>query len=370
MNRMDEKYKLADAIHSLRWLVREPSVVGTEDAFFRVLRREFDELPVTVQRFHGLLVVQGSKPDSMYLSAHADRNGLLCTGPNEFQYAAFLAANRGELDGDSISEQFMETISNRFHGQRVQAHLPYAGSYLGQGLIERAFVCPSRKNLIFEIDGLEFLQPGTPVSFVDRLVVNNGKLSAQLDNVIMVMVILHLFRLGYQGTALFAAGEEAGRSWRYLVEWFLRSNCKTDRLLVLDTSPFPEEVVGNQQVVLRNCDANGSFDPVTTQQLRERCERLEISFCFKDEYISQLNRNREKPMSLGRTELGRIITATNGEISGTTLQLPTSSYHTAQETASIESLSAMLRLLCDLAIPSFSRSPRRSTNLSQGSTKS
>jgi len=30
---------------------------------------------------------------------------LLCTGPNEFQYAAFIAGNRGELTGDSVSEQ-------------------------------------------------------------------------------------------------------------------------------------------------------------------------------------------------------------------------------------------------------------------------
>ena len=50
-------------------------------------------------------------------------------------------------------------------------------------------------------------------------------------------------------------------------------------------------------------------------------------------------------MSLGRTELGRLIAATEGRISGTTLQIPTTGYHTAQETASLASVRAAIRLL-------------------------
>ena len=78
---------------------------------------------------------------------------------------------------------------------------------------------------------------------------------------------------------------------------------------------------------------------------------LGISYRFKDRYVELLNRDREKPLSIGRTELGRVIMSTDGAIRGTTLQLPTSSYHTAKETAEIGSVSAMLRLLrpiCDL----------------------
>ena len=123
-------------LNLLRALVREPSVVGVEEAFFRVLRRELEQYPVSVTHYQGLLVVQGSDPESAFLSAHVDRHGLLATGPNEFQYAAFIAGNRGELNGDSVSEQFMEQIASRFDGQRVQAHFPYAGSYLGQGQLQ------------------------------------------------------------------------------------------------------------------------------------------------------------------------------------------------------------------------------------------
>lgn len=345
---MRRSVDLSEAINLLRSLVREPSVVGVEDAFFRILRRELEEFPVKVSRYHGLLVAQGAAPDSLYFSAHADRNGLLCTGPNEFQYAAFLVGNRGELDGDSISEQFMELIAGRFRGQRVQAHAPITGAYIGQGLIQESYVCPRRRNLIFELEGLEYLPPGTPISFVDRLLIQNGKLSAQLDNVVMVAMLVHLFRLGFQGTAFFSAGEEAGRSWRYLVEWFQRYDLTTDRLIVLDTSPFPVEAFKDYQVVLRHRDANGEFDAALTQWVQDRCDGLGLTYCFKDEYIRQLNQTREKPMSLGRTELGRVMTATAGSIAGTTLQLPTTSYHTAQETATLDSFEAMLNLLCDL----------------------
>ncbi len=344
---------LENSVHEclalLRSLVREPSVVGAEDAFFRILRRELEEFPVTVRRYYGLLVAHGSQPDSLYLSAHVDRNGLLCTGPNEFQYAAFIAGNRGELNGDSISEQFMEQIAGRFHGQRVQAHTPFSGSYLGQGVIDDAYVCPRRRNLIFEIDGLQYLQPGTPVSFLDRLKVKENLISAQLDNSLMVAIVVHLFRLGFQGTALLAAGEEAGRSWRYLLEWFRRYDINTDRLVVLDTSPFPGEDATRQQVVLRRQDANATFDEALTTELSDLCERLAISYCFKDEYITAKNLVAERPLSLGRTELGRLMAAASNCIRGTTLQVPTTAYHTATETTTLESFSSVLRLLTNLA---------------------
>lgn len=342
--------ELDDFLHLLGSLIREPSVVGAEDAFFRVLRRELEELPVEVTRYQGLLVAQGNQPDGQVLSAHVDRHGLVCTGPNEFQYAAFIIANRGELTGDSVSEQTMELIADRFHGQRVQAHTPYAGSYLGQGTIERSYVCPERNNLIFEVAGLEFLQPGTPVSFLDRLSVSQGSVRAQLDNVLSVALLVHLLRQGFHGTALFTASEEAGRSWRYALAWFQRHRKTTRRMIVLDTSPFPnDEAVRRQQLVLRTRDAGAEFDLELTEEMSDRCSRLGISTIYKDRFIDAVNVQREaenkKPASLGRTELGRLIEATDGRITGTTLQIPTTGYHTATETASLTSVTAAISVL-------------------------
>lgn len=330
----------------LRPLIRQPSVVGTEDSFFRVLERELEEFGVSFQRYHGVLVARGSRPESLFLSAHIDRHGLMCTGPNEFQYAAFIAGNQGEEMGDSASEHMLNKIEDRFQGQRVQAHMPYVGTYLGQGEISRSYICPERRNLIFEVNGLDYLQPGTPVSFLDRLQVSNGLISAQLDNVVSAAMIIYLFRLGYQGTALFTAQEESGRSWRYALAWFYRERLTTQRLVVLDTSPYASrEDADRQQITLRHLDANGPFSEAMTEELVSRCEKLGLTYGFKDEYIMAQNEALGKRFPLGRTELGRIVGATDGAISGTTLQLPTTDYHTASETAALSAIAGVLKLL-------------------------
>lgn len=330
----------------LQQLVREPSVVGTEDSFFRVIRRELEEFDLKVEYFQGALVAQGTQPNHLILSAHIDRHGLLCTGPNEFQYAAFIASNRSEQTGESVSEQMLGSIQHRFRGQRVQAHLPYSGTYLGQGTIINSYICPSRNNLIFELDGLAFLPPGTPVSYLDRLRITDNHIAAQLDNVLSVAMLIHLFHCGFQGTAIFTAQEEAGRSWRYALSWFQRQRLTTQRLLVLDTSPFPtREAADAQQLVLRRKDANGEFASGLTEELLQRCGELGITTSFKDAYVESQNAGRLKPMSLGRTELGRLVAATDGKINGTTLQIPTTGYHTADEQASLPAIAAALKLL-------------------------
>jgi putative aminopeptidase FrvX len=337
---------LADFLEILQFLIREPSVVGCEDAFFRVLRRELEEVGAEVSYYHGVLVAQGRRPHDLMLSAHIDRHGLLCTGPNEFQYAAFIAGNQSELTGDSVSEQMLHTIENRFQGQRVQAHLPYTGTYIGQGVITNSYICPERKNLIFEVDGLDYLQPGTPVAFLDRLQFNDGYISAQLDNVVSAAIIIFLFRCGFEGTALFTAQEESGRSWRYALSWFQRHRLGTDRLIALDTSPYHNREAADQQLVtLRHRDASADFAAAITQELGDRCDQLGITYSYKDDYIAAQNLTRPKPYSLGRTEMGRLTAATNGTVTGTTLQIPTTEYHTATETASLASVAAVIRLL-------------------------
>ena len=52
-----------------------------------------------------------------------------------------------------------------------------------------------------------------------------------------------------------------------------------------------------------------------------------------------------KSSSLGSTEMGRIIASSGGEIQGTTLQVPTTGYHTTSETVCVEAVSKILELL-------------------------
>ena len=82
-----------------------------------------------------------------------------------------------------------------------------------------------------------------------------------------------------------------------------------------------------------------------TEEIEKKCLELGITYSFKDAYIEERNRDRSKPLSLGRTELGRLVVATDGNINGTTLQIPTTGYHTTEETASLASISAVINLL-------------------------
>lgn len=337
----------------LKQLVREPAVVGAEHAFFRVLQRELEESGARVTLFDGLLVAEGSRPDAARFSAHVDRHGLVCTGPNEFQYAAFSPHNRGDLQGNSVSELTYRKLAGRFHGRTVQAYEPWSGMYLGQGTILDSYVCDRRGNLVFELDGLDHLLPGTPVAHLDRLTVDDAHVSAQLDNVVSAAILVHAFHLGFAGTAFFTAQEEVGRSWRYLLEWFQRFDTSSRELFVLDTSPYPDrETAERQRLVLRRRDVHAEFDERAVGRLFDLCRDHGDPVGFKDEYIAARNEQRLaeglNPHSIGSTELGRLIVASEGSVQGATLQIPTTDYHTTSETASLESLQAVLRIVLAL----------------------
>lgn len=342
----DEFYDL------LKGLIRVPSVVGAEHSFFTALSRELHERGARVSWYDGLLVAQGSDPGSAMFSAHADRHGLICTGPNEFQFAAFVAGRRSDLLGNSVNEKLITKVVNRYDSARVIAYEPRSGTYLGSGAVTGAFLCDRRKNLIFEISGLDHLMPGTPVAFMDRLILRDDKVSGQLDNVLSVAHLVHLFDLGFRGTLLFAAQEESGSSWRYLMEWFRRFRV-AGNVIVVDTSPFDDWPGDFPDVVLRHRDANAVFCEGITRKVEAICKNHGAHYVFKDRYIEDLNetrrKNGEEPQTLGSTELGRLVAASNHEIQGTTLQIPTIGYHTLNETATVRSIEAFSAVLQSLS---------------------
>ncbi len=334
----------------LKAIIRHPSVVGAEHSFFRILQRELEERGAKVTWYEGLLVAQGDNPFSTMFSAHIDRHGLVCTGPNEFQFAAFISGNRTDLLGNSVSEELITKITDRFQSLPVYAYEPWSGVYRGSGTIKNASICEFRNNLIFEIDGLDHVVAGTPVAFKDHLKIREGRMEAQLDNVLSAAALVHLFGIGFEGTAFFTAQEEAGKSWRYLLEWFRRFGGSTNRLIVLDTSPFPNiETADQQHLVLREKDANAHFNKEATRRIESLCRENKISYLYKDRYVEADNQRLlntgGRPRSLGSTEMGRIIAASNGLVDGTTLQVPTTAYHTMEESSSSESVDAFLSML-------------------------
>jgi len=337
-------------IDLLKALIRHPSVVGAEHSFYRILQRELEERGATVSWYEGLLVAQGARPHSTMFSAHIDRHGLICTGPGEFQYAAFIAGNRSDLLDTAVSEKLLDKITGRLDAEPVFAYEPWSGVYRGSGVIQNSYICELRRNLIFEIAGFDGMVAGTPVAFSDSLKNDGLRFTGQLDNVLTAAVLVYLFELGFEGTAFFTAEEEAGKSWRYLLEWFRRFGQSTDRLFVLDTSPFDNEQTANQQqLVLREGDANASFNQQSTALVETLCQKNGFSYLYKDRYMraenQRLAEQGKKARSLGSTEMGRIVAASNGLVDGTTIQIPTTGYHTMQESASHESVETFIQLL-------------------------
>ena len=335
----------------LKQLIRIPSVVGAEHPFFMFVKRELEEIGVEVEYYDGVLVAKGSEPSSGYLSAHADRHGLICTGHNEFQYAVFIAKNRADLTGTSNAEQLLYNLSSRFVDEKVQAYEPWSGTYLGMGVIKDAFLCNRRNNIIFKVDGFDHLFPGTPIAFMDRLEFKDDLISAQLDNVISVAIIIYMYHLGYRGTAFFTASEEAGKSWRFLLEYFRRFDISTNELLVLDTSPYQSlEDMQNLDIILRHRDENAAFKSPLKNIIKKIAIEEGIKYHFKDAYLKNKMAQSGIKGSLGTTEMGRIIHATKGAIQGTTLQIPTIGYHTVNETATLKSVNSMIKILSKIYI--------------------
>jgi putative aminopeptidase FrvX len=123
----------------------------------------------------------------------------------------------------------------------------------------------------------------------------------------------------------------------------------------LDTSPYDTIEAANEQlIVLREKDANAKFNEAATNKIQRLCEEAGISFMYKDKFVEQQNVKLEalgeKPKSIGSTEMGRIISASNGLVDGTTIQIPTTGYHTTAESASIESVAAFISLISKLAL--------------------
>ncbi|MBK8978166.1 MAG: hypothetical protein IPM29_19855 [Planctomycetes bacterium] len=84
-------------------------------------------------------------------------------------------------------------------------------------------------------------------------------------------------------------------------------------------------------------------------ELVAACGEVGTPFGLEDEYIERTNPQRtamgKAPRSLGVTELGRLVAAAGGRVTGTTLQVPTTDYHTADESASLRAVARFLDVL-------------------------
>lgn len=223
-------------------------------------------------------------------------------------------------------------------GEAVYAYDPVTGERLADGIVNHGAHCGLGPVISIEAPGLEHVDPGVPVAFAGGATVAAPLVSGQLDNVASVAIAFELLEAGFAGTVLFTVGEEAGRSYVALADYF--GDGRLDELLVLDTSPFEDpEPCATGRVVLRRVDAGGSFHARFVERIERAAATADVPTVCKDGLLAREGR------PLGRTELGRLISSTEGRLNGATLQLPTTDYHSNHETTSLAAISNVLSAL-------------------------
>ncbi len=307
-----------------------PSVVGFEEPFIAALEADLDRIGRPHHRTAGLLAVPGH---GWTVSAHIDRHGLVTDTGGVLRYAA---AEIGEHR--TLGPRARTAVCTRFADEDVAAYDPATGVPVATATVDHGDHCGLDHSAELFAEPFTDLPAGVPVAFAaPASPPREGWISGQLDNTVSAAMAIALLEAGFGGTVLFTLGEEIGRSWEALVDWFDEPE---RRLLVLDTSPFDDEApAADGAAVLRHRDAGAAFDAETVALVEATADEVGVPVIWKDRLLEA----HQKP--LGRTELGRLVAGTDGRATGATLQIPTTDYHSNHETTSYVAIDNVWHLL-------------------------
>jgi len=333
---------IQNIISKTREYLGVPAVVRFEQQFMNYLADDFNISGYGVEKQDKILVVRKKGIISpKIITAHIDRHGITVNDEGKFEYAAF---NARKYYGDEIEspERVFKKIGKAFIDETVYAY-DKEGKVLEEGQVKDSSYDFNVKDVFFEINGFGKLPTGTPIAYASSLTREEGNISSQIDNVISVAVAYQLVQDGFDGTLIFAAEEEIGRSWQYITNYLESQESASQEIITLDTTPYGNtRAVSEGLIVFRNKDENGEFNPDLVKRLRSVCDNQGIKYEMKDEVIEAKNAQLPKdvePEILGKTELGRIVQHTDSRFNGATIQLPTTEYHSNHETTSELALS-------------------------------
>lgn len=326
-----------------------PAVVGHEEFFMNYLAREYKRMKLNVEQWDSVLVVSGREKYDTIISAHIDRHGLMSIGYGEYAYAGQYVREIKYGQNDRTSHRNLESISERFVDEAVYAYDPKTIKTMGYGTIT-ACEAHLRRNgdAIFYVEGMDDLPEDIPLAYAKKGRNHGGFLKGQIDNALSVAVIHTLFANGFQGTAILTTEEEIGKSWSHMQDFLTEEKIDTDKLLILDTSPYQvHRFVNDGYIILRNRDKSAKFNSKLAHQIAKYCRKLSLPFHFKDQYL--LDQGKDIP-DLGSTELGRLIMGTAQQWTGTSIQIPTLAYHTSYETTTHKAIKNFYTLLDNILI--------------------
>ncbi len=326
-----------------------PAVVGHEGYFMNHLVREYESMGLTVTQWPNIMAISGDKGYETIVSAHIDRHGLISIGNGEYAYAGQYVREIKYGQNDRSSQKMLASIHERFVGEKVYAYDSATARTLGSGTIVACDPSLQRGgDALFHVEGMEYLPLNTPVAYARKGRSHGGFLKGQIDNALCVAAIHALFKNGYQGTAILTTEEEIGKSWSHMQDFLTEQKIESDKLVILDTSPYKEHrFVNDGYIVLRNRDKSAIFNMELTENIADYCSINNIPFHFKDQYFLSQGKEIE---DLGSTELGRLIMGTARQWTGASIQIPTLEYHTSYETTTHKAIRNFYRVLSDIFI--------------------
>ncbi len=331
-----------------------PSVVGHEAPFLDHLTRDFRAAGLTVTRQRNLAIIDTGQPGPIFF-AHIDRHGAVMDENGTARFAAYAVKSDKYNETVAPSPEFADRLDERFRGETMYAYDRRTGGRLAYAVIERVTLHETLPQLVFRFDAMPPLPAGTPVAFARQQARETGStVSGQLDNPLSAAMLRVLTETGLRGRIVFAAEEEIGRSAAHILSWMSANVGAWNRCIVVDTTPFDDtSALDGGVVILRTRDAHAPFDAALTAAAEAAATRLALPFAYKDRIIDGQNaeaRVQGRPeKGLGMTELGRMITLSGGEVTGTTVQVPTTGYHTNHETTSRRAIRNAARLLLELS---------------------
>lgn len=325
-----------------------PSVVGFEQFFMEFLEQDFQKLGLSTIKYDGLLEVRGNNPSSAIICAHIDRHGLVSLGNGEYAYAAQYVREIKYGEEHKSSRKELKNIAKRFEDEPVFAYHPKTNARLGEGKISTCNMCMDEGDSIFHVNDIEELGEAIPIAYARTARAEHNKIMGQIDNTVSIGVVYALFRAGFQGTTYLTTEEEIGKSWIHISNHLKNENIKTQELLVIDTSPYLDHSPMREgTVIFRNRDRFSIFNSNLTERLVNRCESLGMPYQIKDIDLIESGKDID---DLGSTELGRLIKEKERQWSGTTVQVPTTMYHTSNETTTRRAIKNYFRFLKNILI--------------------
>lgn len=340
-------------IEDILWLLNiinwVPSVVWYEQYFLRWLYTFCKPYSVDISLLRWYVCVKVWESESVY-SAHADRHGMIKTGIDEYHYAAtHLQAFQKNVSYEKQINGLLVACT-RMINQPVVAYNPFSGEILWEDIVKEAHMCDNDTKINFELPWFSELPLWTPIGYAHQFEIADWFVSSQLDNTISIAILLHMIKNWHPWTYLFTVEEEIWNSWYWIQHYVMMQKNVWKKMYVLDSSPYPHGVEQSDKphVILRHRDSYTTFDQELTKDLASRADSLGIPYMFKDQFVDEYNREWWHDLWYGSTELWAFLTRSPFQIPATTIQIPTTGYHTAHETTLVENIDLLWWLIKDI----------------------